>query len=96
MATKTKKTKPVEAPVLDWPFGKKNYVLFAISLVIIIVGYICLGYGDDPNNPISLTLAPILLVIGYLSIPFAIMARGRTEPAYKESAEEPEEEEERA
>lgn len=91
MATKTKTSKSAEAPAFDWPFGKKNYILFGISLVIIIVGYICLGYGDDPNNPITLTIAPILLVIGYLSIPFAIMARGRTEPTNRDEAEETEE-----
>ena len=61
----------------DWPFGKKNYILLAASLLIIIVGYICLGYGDDPNNSISMTLAPILLVAGYVLVPFAIMARDK-------------------
>jgi len=85
MAAKTKKTKADETPAVDWPFGKKNYVLFGIALVILIVGYICLGYGDDPNHPVTLTLAPILLVIGYLIIPFAIMARGKPEPAGPES-----------
>lgn len=80
MATKSKKSKATEAPAVDWPFGPKNYVLFAIALVIIVVGYICLGYGDDPNHPITLTLAPIFLVIGYLVIPFAIMAKGKPGP----------------
>lgn len=77
MATKSKKTRIEELPEVDWPFGRKNYMLFGIALVVIIVGYICLGYGDDPNHPITLTLAPILLVIGYLIIPFAIMARDK-------------------
>ena len=66
MATKTAKSKTVDAPAFDWPFGKKNYILFAIALVIIVIGYICLGYGDDPNHPLTLTVAPILLVLGYL------------------------------
>jgi len=77
MATKSVKSKSAEVPAFDWPFGKKNYVLFGVALAILVVGYICLGYGDDPNHPITLTLAPILLVIGYLLIPFAIMARGK-------------------
>jgi len=85
MAAKTKKIKADEAPAIDWPFGRKNYVLFGIALVVLIVGYICLGYGDDPNHPVTLTLAPILLVIGYLIIPFAIMARGKPESAEPES-----------
>ncbi|MEW5797163.1 MAG: DUF3098 domain-containing protein [Candidatus Zixiibacteriota bacterium] len=77
MAAKLSKPKVAEAPSFDWPFGRKNYVLFAVALVIIVIGYICLGYGDDPNHPLTLTVAPILLVLGYLLIPFAIMAKGK-------------------
>jgi hypothetical protein len=77
MAVKTSKLKAAESQALDWPFGRKNYILFGIALAIIAIGYVCLGYGDDPNDPITLTLAPILLVLGYLIIPFAIMAKGK-------------------
>ena len=77
MATKTAKSKTAETPAFDWPFGKKNYIIFGIALAILVVGYICLGYGDDPNHPLTLTVAPILLVLGYLLIPFAIMAKGK-------------------
>lgn len=77
MAIKSKKVRADEASEMDWPFGRKNYLLFGVALVVIIVGYICLAYGDDPNHPITLTLAPILLVAGYLIIPFAIMVRDK-------------------
>jgi len=77
VAKKKTTTEEAENPAAEWPFGMKNYILFGVSLVIIIVGYICLGSGDDANDPITLTVAPILLVIGYALIPFAIMARGK-------------------
>ena len=52
------------------PFTKKNYILFAIGLCFIVLGYITLGYG-------SVTLAPILLVLGYcVIIPIAIIING--------------------
>jgi hypothetical protein len=55
------------------PFTSKNYILFAIGLVVIVIGYITLGYG-------SITLAPILLVLGYcVIIPVAIMINGGKE-----------------
>lgn len=73
-----------------WPFGKKNYILFGAALAIIILGYIFLGSGDDPNNTLSLTIAPIVLVIGYGLIPFAIMAREKTDDTEPASDEEPE------
>jgi len=64
------------------PFSKKNYILFAIGILVIAVGYITLGYG-------SITLAPILLVLGYcVIIPIAIIINGEKErpkePAKKE------------
>ena len=55
------------------PFSKKNYLWFAVGLVLIILGYITLGYG-------SITLAPILLVLGYcVIIPIAIIINGGKE-----------------
>lgn len=55
------------------PFAKKNYILFAIGIFVIVIGYITLGYG-------SVTLAPILLVLGYcVIIPIAIIINGGRE-----------------
>lgn len=52
------------------PFSGKNYLLFAIGLLVIVIGYVTLGYG-------SITLAPILLVLGYcVIIPAAIIING--------------------
>lgn len=57
----------------NWPFGKKNYIVFALALVVIIFGYISLGQG-------SITLAPILLVVGYcVLIPIALIIRDKKE-----------------
>ncbi len=85
MAIKKKKAEESGSKTIIWPFGKKNYILFAVSMVVLVIGYICLGYGDDPNNSVTLKVAPIVLVIGYALIPFAIMAKGR--PDDREVAE---------
>jgi hypothetical protein len=67
------------------PFTKKNYIIFAIGIFIIAVGYVTLGYG-------SITLAPILLVLGYcVLIPIAIIINGGKEKP-KEPARKPVEE----
>jgi len=59
---------------VEWPFGMKNYILFGIAILVIVVGYILLGSG-------SMTMAPLLLVVGYcVLIPIAIMVRGIDEP----------------
>ena len=55
---------------VEWPFGMKNYIWFGIAVIVIIIGYFLLGSG-------SMTLAPVLLVLGYcVLIPIAIMVRG--------------------
>lgn len=57
------------------PFTKENYRLFGMGLLIIVLGYIALSRGPW-DSFWSLTLAPILLVIGYcIVIPVAILYR---------------------
>ena len=52
-------------------FGKKNYILFGVGLMAIIVGYIFLGTGDT-------VISPILLVLGYcVIIPIAIIIKDK-------------------
>jgi len=52
-----------------WPFGPKNYGVFSLGIIAIILGYVFLSKG-------SITLAPILLVLGYcVIIPVAIMLK---------------------
>ena len=61
------------------PFTKKNYYLFLAALLVIVIGYVALSQG-------SITLAPILLVLGYcVIIPVAILYRGGGESDSEES-----------
>ena len=78
MAVKTKKTlyKGMAAKKkAAFPFKRKNYILFGVGLLVLLLGYIAMA--QKPWDSFwSLTLAPILLVIGYLVIiPFAILYR---------------------
>ncbi len=61
--------KPSAPPGAELPFGRKNYILFGIAAIVILAGYMALARG-------SITLAPILLLLGYLVvIPWAILAK---------------------
>ena len=46
-------------------FSKLNYLLFILGLLMIIIGYIVMATGHV-NSFQSLTLAPILLFLGYI------------------------------
>lgn len=65
-------------------FGKQNYKLLFIGLALIFVGFLLMigGGSDDPNefnesifNFRRLTLAPILVLAGYVVEIFAIMKK---------------------
>ncbi|MFQ6007821.1 MAG: hypothetical protein ACE5K8_02615 [Candidatus Zixiibacteriota bacterium] len=72
MAVKTKKKiLKTGDEQIRWPFGKRNYLVFALALAVITIGYVALGQG-------SITLAPILLVLGYcVLIPIALLIKDR-------------------
>jgi len=59
------------------PFGPRNYIFLGIGLVIILLGYLALMQGPV-NSFWSLTLAPILLVLGYcVIIPIGILLKSK-------------------
>ena len=65
-------------------FDKTNYVLFAIGLAFIALGFALMSGGgsEDPNvfneelfNAQRITWAPLLIVIGFVVEVFAILRR---------------------
>jgi hypothetical protein len=70
--------------VAEFAFGRENYKFLLIGLAFIIVGFVLMvgGGSDDPNefsydifNFRRLTLAPILVLIGYAIEIYAIMKK---------------------
>jgi hypothetical protein len=64
-------------------------MILGLGIAVIVIGYILMGTGiaDDPvnnegvwNSPMAVTIAPILLVLGYcVIVPFAIFFRPKGE-----------------
>ena len=69
----------------NWPFGKKNYLIFGLGMLSIILGYITLAntaVDPDPSDnswgQVFLTLSPALLILGYcVLIPISIIIGGK-------------------
>lgn len=84
----TKSAKAVAAaksPLWNFPLAKRNFLLFALGLGVIVIGFLLMSTAitDDPvkyqtawNNPLAVSVAPVILVIGYcVIIPLALMKR---------------------
>ena len=66
----------------------KNLKLYYAAVGVILLGYIFLSIGDA-NSITSLTLGPIVLVIGYLvAMPIALLSGVRKKEIQKGSTEE--------
>lgn len=67
-------------------FGKINYIIMIVGIVLLALGYIFLtgGGSDDPNvfndamfDGRRLYLAPILIILGLIAEIVAIMYKGK-------------------
>ncbi len=76
--------KNVEQESLDFPLQKENYILLIIGFAVIMLGFLLMmgGKSDDPNifneeifNFRRITLAPILVLFGFVFEIWAIMKK---------------------
>jgi len=81
------KQKKADTVQVGFTFGKKSYTLLLIGLAFITLGFILMmgGGSADPNefnpeifNHQRITVAPILILTGYVIEIFAIMKKPKT------------------
>lgn len=81
MAAPTKRTTSSSRSSSLWssPWTSENYKMLGIGVAVIVVGFVLLSMGmNEWDNPLSVSVAPVVLVIGYcVIVPLAIM-RGRS------------------
>ncbi|HBH07073.1 MAG TPA: DUF3098 domain-containing protein [Flavobacteriales bacterium] len=65
-------------------FTRLNYILLIVGAVLILVGFLLMSGGgsDDPNvfsdaifSTRRLTVSPIIIVLGYLTVLYSIMKK---------------------
>ncbi|MBN2485290.1 MAG: DUF3098 domain-containing protein [Bacteroidales bacterium] len=77
--------KQTDTPKAGFALGKENYKLLAIGFLIIVIGFILMigGRTTDPNlfngdevfSPRRITLAPIIVLAGFIFEIWAIMKK---------------------
>jgi hypothetical protein len=74
-----------EEPKDQFAFTKVNYMILAAGLLLVVLGFLLMigGGSDDPNvfnpevfSPRRITVAPIVSLIGYAVVFYAIMKKG--------------------
>ena len=69
------KKKPKKPVVGDLSLTRENYIIFLVGVAIIILGFVLMAMGGT-HSPLSLTVAPLVLVFGFLVvIPASIIYR---------------------
>jgi uncharacterized membrane protein YczE len=72
----TKKTteKVNQVPTADFIFGKQNYIIMAVGVFVIILGfYLMAGKENILEDKVKITVAPVLILLGFVIGIFAIM-----------------------
>lgn len=54
-------------------FGRRNYVLLLVGVVAVFVGFVMMRLENEVDGFISLYVAPLIILAGYLEIIYAIM-----------------------
>lgn len=60
-------------------FSRRNYLLLLAGVVLIIVGYVIMAVEGEVDGFLSLYVAPIVILGGYLEIIYAILWRPKAE-----------------
>lgn len=83
-------------PIKHFGFNPQNYKYLLIGLGINIMGFVLMmgGRSEDPAvfnedalfSTTRITIAPILIVVGYVVILFSIMKKNQTPPSIEAEA----------
>ena len=70
--------------VVDFPFGRENYILMLTGLGLIFLGFVFMAGGgsDDPAvwdpsifSPMRITVAPVLVIAGFVVEVYAVVKK---------------------
>lgn len=64
-------------------FERRNYMLLLLGIALIVVGYVIMRMENEVDGFISLYVAPLMILGGYLEIIYAILWRPKSEKAAK-------------
>ena len=78
---------PEKKAVPTMVFKKENYILLIASVAVIVLGFIVMGSGKDLpfDAPIKITVAPIIVLLGFGLGVFSILYTPKAQEAQEDS-----------
>ena len=76
----------------DFAFGRMNFILLAASMIVVIIGFILMGgdgstdtaYNPDIFSVRRTKVAPIVCLIGFVSMIYAVVYKTKDKEETKE------------
>lgn len=67
-------------------FEKRNYLMLLVSVLLIVVGFLAMWMEGEFLGFISLNVSPVVIMVGYAGVLYAILWQPNDEEAEKEAA----------
>ena len=82
----------------NFAFGRMNFILLAVGMLVVIIGFILMGGGsstEEAYNPDifsvrRIKVAPVVCLIGFGSMIYAVIHKGSEKSEMAEQTEMPE------
>ncbi len=80
----------------DFAFDKVNYILLAIGMAVVIVGFLLMSgagssetaYNPDIFSARRIKVAPVICLLGFVSMIYAVVRRPKTDKAMEDENKE--------
>jgi hypothetical protein len=69
----------------DLAFGRMNYILLAVGMLVVIIGFILMGggssteasYNPDIFSTRRIVVAPVVCLLGFVSMVYAVVHKSK-------------------
>ena len=80
----------------DFAFDKVNYILLAIGMAVVIIGFLLMSgagssetaYNPDIFSARRIKVAPVVCLLGFVSMIYAVVRRPKTDKAIEDENKE--------
>ena len=80
----------------DFAFDKVNYILLAIGMAVVIVGFLLMSgsgssetaYDPDIFSARRIKVAPVICLLGFVSMIYAVVSRPKTDKPIEDENKE--------